>query len=327
MPKIALIVGITHYPGNVKNLQSCVNDAMAMKNVLKRNEDNTMNFHCEIMVSSQDDKFKSVTTANLKERIKNVLKKAEGTALFYFSGHGMIDEANGYLSTQDIHKGNKGLEMQWVMDAAGKALKSGRLHEIFIILDCCHSGKMGAESLEEGSVIKLSDGVSVLSAAGYDEHAYATKEHSHFTRFLIEGFEGAAADVVGRVNAASLYYYVEKSFSAMQQRPTFRASLSKLNTLRKAKGKLSELDLEEMVGFFDEDDFEFPLERQMEDTEKDHDPDKVKVFKKLQKLNQAGLVEPVGEDFMYFAAIHNKSCRLTPLGKAYWRMVKAGGVW
>lgn len=48
----------------------------------------------------------------------------------------------------------------------------------------------------------------------------------------------------------------------------------------------------------------------------------VDLFKKLQSLEGVGLVEPVGEDFMYFAAMHNKSCRLTPLGMHYWKLSK-----
>ena len=52
------------------------------------------------------------------------------------------------------------------------------------------------------------------------------------------------------------------------------------------------------------------------------DPENVKLFKILQKLESIDLVEPVGEDHMYFAAMNSKACRLTPLGRYYWKLLK-----
>jgi len=40
-------------------------------------------------------------------------------------------------------------------------------------------------------------------------------------------------------------------------------------------------------------------------------------MKLLQKFERVGLVEPVDEEHMYFAAMHSKACRLTPLGLYY----------
>jgi hypothetical protein len=34
-------------------------------------------------------------------------------------------------------------------------------------------------------------------------------------------------------------------------------------------------------------------------------------------------VEPIKEEHMYFAAMNSTGCRLTPLGKHYWSLVKA----
>ncbi len=51
--------------------------------------------------------------------------------------------------------------------------------------------------------------------------------------------------------------------------------------------------------------------------------DNVQVFKTLQELQSIGFVEPVGEEHMYFAAMNSKSCRLTELGKYYWRLVSS----
>ena len=50
------------------------------------------------------------------------------------------------------------------------------------------------------------------------------------------------------------------------------------------------------------------------------------VFKNLQRLESVGLVYPVGEEHMYFAAMNSKSCKLTPLGQHYWNCVKSGKI-
>lgn len=48
----------------------------------------------------------------------------------------------------------------------------------------------------------------------------------------------------------------------------------------------------------------------------------VNKFKELQLYESVGLIESVGEEHMYFAAMKSKSCRLTPLGLHYWKLSK-----
>jgi hypothetical protein len=43
-------------------------------------------------------------------------------------------------------------------------------------------------------------------------------------------------------------------------------------------------------------------------------------------MNRVGLVAPVGEEHMYYAAMNSKSCKLTTLGAQYWRHVQSGKI-
>jgi hypothetical protein len=52
----------------------------------------------------------------------------------------------------------------------------------------------------------------------------------------------------------------------------------------------------------------------------------VEIFKGLQLLRNVGLVEPCDTDHMYHAAMDNKSCKLTTIGKYYWRLVNENKV-
>jgi hypothetical protein len=56
---------------------------------------------------------------------------------------------------------------------------------------------------------------------------------------------------------------------------------------------------------------EHELDPSYEETEAGHDPHNARILKDLQKMVGVGLVVPVGEEHMYYAAMNSKSCRLT----------------
>ena len=84
--------------------------------------------------------------------------------------------------------------------------------------------------------------------------------------------------------------------------------------------------------YFKTEDFKFNLDPSFEPTnrigethniiEPYADTKHISIFADLQKLEGVGLVVPVGEEHMYFAAMNSKSCELTAVGKQYWRLVK-----
>lgn len=67
---------------------------------------------------------------------------------------------------------------------------------------------------------------------------------------------------------------------------------------------------------------EFKLDPSFEYTDSAAKSENVEVFKDLQKFQSVGLVVPVGEEHMYYAAINSKACKLTAIGYQYWRLVK-----
>jgi hypothetical protein len=71
---------------------------------------------------------------------------------------------------------------------------------------------------------------------------------------------------------------------------------------------------------------ELKLDPSFEFTHKKADPKNTDVMKELQKMESVGLVKPLGEEHMYWAAIHGKSCKLTALGMQYWKLVQSGNI-
>lgn len=89
-----LVVGIDYYE-HVSPLYGCVNDAHAVKAVLDRNSDGTVNFATKLLTGTGPSDM--VTRAGLRENIQELFAGECETALFYFAGHGHIETTGGYL--------------------------------------------------------------------------------------------------------------------------------------------------------------------------------------------------------------------------------------
>jgi hypothetical protein len=314
----ALCVGINNYPS--APLSGCINDATCIAELLEKNGDNSPNF---------DVKFETDTASKsiLKGLIDNLFNGDCDTALFYFSGHGFINEIGGYIVTPDAKKYDEGVPMHEILALANKSKSKDKI----IILDCCHSGNIGNLNTDANTAA-LSEGLSILTASRDMEPAIEINGHGVFTNLLVEALKGGAADVRGHISPGSVYSFIDQSLGAWDQRPVFKTNVTRFTSLRTVIPHVPTETLREIISFFKDPKDEFRLDPSFEDTnslDKKHEvikPYAIKentvIFKKLQQLQSVGLVVPSGTDYMYFAAMESKSCRLTALGHHYWRLVK-----
>ena len=313
--KRALIVGIDDYPE--APLSGCVNDAKKMCDVLSKNQDGSPNFDCRTLLAPKGD----VTRFVLKQNIKELFGYEAEVALFYFSGHGTVNNLGGYLVTQDYQVHNEGLAMSEILAFANNS----KTRDVVVILDCCHSGALGEIPVlkEDHSVLRL--GVSVLTASGASQPAVeATGSGGVFTSLVCDALNGGASDVVGNVTVAAVYAYVEQMLGAWEQRPLFKSHVSRLVPLRKCKPVIDTAILRLLPQYFSDPNAEFALDPSFEPDAEPRNDEKEKVFSHLQKYRAARLLVPVGEEHMYYAAMNSKSCKLTPLGQCYWNLAKGG---
>ncbi|WP_096525277.1 hypothetical protein [Candidatus Endomicrobiellum trichonymphae] len=96
--------------------------------------------------------------------------------------------------------------------------------------------------------------------------------------------------------------------------------------IRKAKPKIDVNILRKITELFKLPAEDLKLSPEYESENPKRDDKKVKDFEILKKFCNIGLVEPVEADDMYFVAMENKFCRLTALGKYYWRLVSEGEI-
>ena len=166
-----------------------------------------------------------------------------------------------------------------------------------------------------------------MAACGNDEYSSEENGHGVFTSLMVEALYGGAMNLLGHVTPAGVYSYVDQSLDAWEQRPVFKANIKEFICLRKNNPLIQLGELHRISEIFKLDSDEFQLDPSYEPDKHESDDktvnkDHEEIFSILQKYVRLGLVIPVGEEHMYYAAIHSKSCKLTAQGQHYWKLVK-----
>lgn len=321
----ALVVGINYYQ-RVGCLFGCVDDAHAVKAVLDRNSDGTVNFGTKLLTGTGPTDM--VTRATLRESIKELFAGECETALFYFAGHGYIESTGGYLIASDTASGDEGLPLNEVLTFANQSGARNRI----IVLDSCHSG-IAATSVTASGFAEIKEGTTILTASTAEQ--YATEENGGgvFTTLFVDALGGAAGNLVGEVTPGSIYAHIDQSLGPWDQRPVFKTNVKSFVSLRRVQPPIALTELQRITEFFPTPGHEFPLDPSFEPERQGTDstipaPDPLNTakFSVLQKYNRVGLVVPVDAPHMWHAAMGGKTCRLTVLGEHYRRLVERGRI-
>lgn len=307
--KKALIVGINNYP--TAPLSGCINDAAAFGSIIETHGDGSPNFAVRLETNIQ-------TKSELKSAIIDLFEGASDTVLFYFSGHGFLNELGGYIVTPDYKKYDEGVSMDEILLLANNSKAKDKI----IILDCCHSGAFGSPKASGGTTAQIIEGIVILTASRDSESAIEINGHGIFTNLLLDALQGGAADLRGHITPGSVYAYIDQALGPWDQRPVFKTNVTRFTSLRTITPPVPLDVIRKITTYFPLPEHQFQLDPSFEDTNIGVAiSTNVSVFKHLQKFQSVGLVVPVDEDFMYFAAQNSKSCRLTALGYHYWRLV------
>ena len=317
--KKALVVGINKYA--FAPLFGCVRDATDFSHLIETNSDGSANFS---VLLKTDVPRKST----LRELIKDLFSGRNETALFYFSGHGYVNEYGAYLLTPDHRKYDEGISMSDIITMANQ---SAATHKI-IILDCCRSGAIAVPELIHGHSGHINEGITILTASKQDEVAMEAGGKGVFTSLLLEALKGGAANINGHITPGSIYAYIDQALGPWEQRPVFKTNVSTFTSIRKVLPQIRNEVLKKITTYFPSPLESYTLDPSYEYTndptilqlhkEPFADESHVAIFEDLQKMQMAGLVEPLGEEYLYWAAMNKKACRLTLLGMHYWRLVR-----
>lgn len=317
--KRALLIGIDHYDFGLLN--GCVEDAKQMKNLLSKHYDKSRNFYCKSMLSTAGKK--ELTRMNILREIRELFQQKGDVALLYASSHGTSDDIfGGYLVTQDANKEEPGVAVSQILDL----MKNANVKETIVILDCCNSGSFANIMDSKMSLSILPEGACILTSSGSNEASIAKGGRGLFTKIIEQALNGGSSDILGNTTIGSIYNYADQLLGAWDQRPQFKANISRMLSLRNCKPKIEIDTVLRIPEFFETAEHKFKLGPEYEPTLKPKDTKKQEIFDKLQALEGVNLVEPVGTKHMYFAAEKSKYCQLTLLGQFYWKLVHEGHI-
>ncbi|MCK5564327.1 MAG: caspase family protein [Planctomycetes bacterium] len=308
----ALVVGINDYSNFPLN--GCVNDANAIANVLETHGDGSPNFSTRLLTSPAE----TIDRASLRKNIESLFAGESDIALFYFSGHGLVKSTGGYIVTTDFKKYDEGVAMDEILNLANQSKAKDKV----IILDCCYSGAFGSPRLTGGVIAQLSEGLSALTASRDCETSIEKCGSGIFTSLVVDALQGGAADLRGHITPGSIYSYVDQALGAWDQRPIFKTNVTRFTSLRMIDPPVPLSTLRKLTVYFPSPEEQYELDPSYEFTSDNPIDANVEILKNLQKFESVGLVKPVDEEHMYFAAMKSKSCRLTALGYQYWRLVE-----
>ncbi|HEV2913260.1 MAG TPA: caspase family protein [Pyrinomonadaceae bacterium] len=307
MTKVAVLVGIDAYPN--APLSGCVNDANRMRESLASNYDGSPNFSCYSLLSSEQQ----VTRPLLRENLEKLFRHQGEVALLFFAGHGYISGLGGYLVTQDTRRYDEGISMTDVLSLASRS----RSTEIVIMLDCCHSGAFGQVPLMTAEQAILREGLTVLCASRSDESAIESNGSGLFTSLVYEALGGGAASLTGEVTVASLYSFVERNMGPWQQRPQFKANLSRLEVLRRCDPLVELSALRLLTRYFETPDQVIPINASSPDNDIELGEQKARLSH-FRSYRAAGLIKTPEHGAMAF----DGSILLTSLGRYFWKVAK-----
>jgi Caspase domain len=323
----ALVVGIDHYQF-IDGLIGAVNDARAVKAMLERHEDGSVNFGVKLMAGTGPNAL--VPRHELKEAVRELFAGDAEVAFFYFAGHGYVEATGGYVCGSDCRTGDDGVPLAEIMALANASTVQNKV----VVLDSCHSGIAGSNP-NFARFAEITDGMTILTASTAEQ--YATEENGAgvFTNLLVDALGGAAANLVGDVTPGGVYAHVDQSLGPWSQRPVFKTNVKRFVSLRRVRPPLELADLRRIAEFFPAPGFQYQLDPSYEPERQQTksangldlpapDPQKTAVFAILQKYNSVGLVVPEGAQHMWHAAMQSKTVRLTPLGEHYRRLAAKG---
>ena len=330
MGKAALIVGINYYEHQSK-LSGCVNDARKIDELLAYHENDEKNFETSLLIAEHSTN--AISSDTLLQEINNLFSnKHNNVALLYFSGHGGITAENtGYLATSDTENHESGILMKEIIEIVNASPVTNKI----IILDTCHSGDMGNHPSYRDVGSCIEEGVTILTASSKEQPAHENDNtfhrHGVFTELLIDALEGGSASIIGQITLGSIYAHIDKALGNFGQRPIFKTNTNRFIVIRQFEPQVKISELRKLPTIFSIATTEYPLNQTYELDENIPDtysnkktciPKHNQIFRILQNLNRVNIIVPVGTKHMYYAAMDEKSCKLTPLGKFYWELAK-----
>ncbi|RCJ20595.1 hypothetical protein A6770_31300 [Nostoc minutum NIES-26] len=250
-----VLVGVNHYQDHqILDLRYCANDCKELADTLKIV---TQQFQETEIIALYDGGDKPPNKLEINNSIQIFrLAKPEDTVLFYFSGHGYLDSNNRpILCVTDTNLEDLA-ETGLKLDTLLNELRQCKAQRQLVWLDACQERERQQDDIirqnPTGQLLAVleqqaeqSQDFYAMLSCNKTERSWEIPELKHglFTYCLIEGLRGKAANTEGKIDADTLFKYVERSskkFIEYKKNPLSEHSFSKgmLGNLKEYSNKL-----------------------------------------------------------------------------------------
>lgn len=251
MARYALIIGIAEYMGSFKSLETPVQNANAIAEILDRygdfNQVKRLPFRRE---AGQKDLGtvirKPLPHATLVQELQQFLQDANGSdVLLYYSGHGftkvdpLSNTPEGFLAPSDCQvelnaTGQIVAEKNGISLAGLNALINRHtFNSLVVILDCCNAGAFLESSMVRRDVTAFGyeRDYYLITACRSSSKAYEGEEYSLLTAAVLKGLaQTNAAPSSGRISGDRLFDVIGNELQNSRQEP-IRMGWGRLITL------------------------------------------------------------------------------------------------
>lgn len=334
MTRKALLVGVSDYSNSsLRALPGATTDVRGMFKLLSTNHDGTQNFDCGSPMTTRHEFATTITRDTLNDRIERLFDSQGDDVLFYYSGHGVDHSGDVALATADATWDQPGIPMKRVVELANNS----RARSVTLILDCCHAAGAMSRTVPNGvdhfPIESIREDVTLLAAARSTQAAMENGEGGVFTSLLVNGLRGAAADIRGRVTAASLYSLVESFLGAWEQRPIYKSHATCATPIRCCEPAVPIDVLIELPKLFTpnadsthrmDPSYEERDEAKRPGIDPPGNPENIIIFKMFKKLRDAKLLRTEQDLDLWQVAMRSLCVSLSPLGQHYWHLAKEG---
>jgi hypothetical protein len=231
MSRVALVVGINNYDyRGLRNLSAPSEDAEAIAQRLEKYGDFDLVIRLPEVIEPDTKKplvgkVKELTFVSLEEALENLFcpdsKQVPDTALFYFSGHGLLKKrGEGFLATSDTNPtvGLNGLSLRWLREL----LQASPIKQQIVWLDCCHSGAIiNVSEANAGESGHARDRCFIAASRDFENSYQAIgSSYSVLTKALLDGLDSQQVTAKGLNNYELVAFFNEAMRGELQQ-PTF----------------------------------------------------------------------------------------------------------
>ncbi len=236
-----MAVGINQYQNESYNLNYAQADAQSLTEKIIENSKGIFKSVNKMEIYDTD-----ATRDNILKGFRSMIAtaKPEDVFIFYYAGHGTINEDKDneyYLVPTDVTKlygDSEQLEAKGISATELKDhLSQIKAQKQMVLMDACHSGgalkslNVRAAASDEKAIVQLarSSGVAVMASSGTQQFATEFEELKHgvFTYALLEAIDGKADNGDGRITVTEIRMYMEnrvpeltKQYNGKSQYPT-----------------------------------------------------------------------------------------------------------